>query len=256
MARIKTVCFLMIWSSMACADGLDYPSVWQCDADKFNWYCDLEDESPATLVPTAPLGMEQIRTAEQMREELKRREDIAVMNPTTENVRSYIQLWQVVQDKSSLFADTWRRVVWQNPALDYTLKRPANNVAIKLYDKHRSQREEDQLRTLAQDHGLIFFFSSTCSYCQAMAPTLKMLSERHGLDVLAVSVDGGSLPEFPNPTNGQEHMKKWGVSRVPALFIGSKKTGDHAPIGFGLMALSEIKRRIFVLTNTEPGESF
>jgi len=43
---------------------------------------------------------------------------------------------------------------------------------------------------------------------------------------------------------------------VPALFIGSKTTGDHAPIGFGQMALTEIINRIFVLTGTQPGQNF
>jgi conjugal transfer pilus assembly protein TraF len=43
---------------------------------------------------------------------------------------------------------------------------------------------------------------------------------------------------------------------VPALFIGSKQTGDRAPIGFGMMALTEIVNRIFVLTGTKPGENF
>ena len=32
--------------------------------------------------------------------------------------------------------------------------------------------------------------------------------------------------------------------------------GDRAPIGFGMMALTEIVNRIFVLTGTKPGENF
>ena len=35
-----------------------------------------------------------------------------------------------------------------------------------------------------------------------------------------------------------------------------KQTGDRAPIGFGMMALSEIVNRIFVLTGTKPGDNF
>ena len=46
------------------------------------------------------------------------------------------------------------------------------------------------------------------------------------------------------------------MSVVPALFIGSKATGDHAAIGFGQMALSEIINRIAVLTNSKPGDNF
>lgn len=253
--------------SALAASALDYPSVWQCDSNKFNWYCDIEEDSAPPAVtppsqpaapPTAPQRIEikDIKTAEQLRVELKRREDIAVMYPTDANLRDYLELWQMTQEKGAVFADSWRRVVWQNPDLDYTLKRPANNAAIKVYDSQRSANEDEQLRMLAKEHGLIFFFRSDCPYCHAMAPTLRMLSEKYGIEVLGVTIDGGTLPEFPNARDGRQQATAWGVERVPALFIGSKVTGDRAPIGFGMMAFTEIVNRIFVLTGTKPGDNF
>ena len=83
-----------------------------------------------------------------------------------------------------------------------------------------------------------------------------MLSDRYGIEVLPVSVDGQGLPDFPQPRDGRAQAAAWGVERVPALFIGSRQTGDRAPIGFGMMALSEIVNRIFVLTGTRSGENF
>lgn len=237
------------------AYALDYPSIWQCDQDKFHWYCDKEpvDKEENAPLPAATLNFQ---SAEQLRHELKRLEDIAIMQPTEQNMKNYLTVWQLVQEKSAVFADTWRRVVWQNPEFDYALKRPTNNSAIKLYDNARMDKEEQRLRMLAKEHGLIFFFKSNCQYCHAMAPALKMLSERYGIEILGVSVDGGGLPEFPNPRDGRNQAAKWGVERVPALFIGAKKTGEHAPVGFGMMAISEIVNRIFVLTGTKPGDNF
>lgn len=255
---------ILACSTLGAQTALDYPSVWQCDQDKFNWYCDLPPPAPQAAAPAsaaAPVAtgrrnLKDLKTAEQMRAELKRREDLAVMQPSPENIRDYLTLWQVVQDKGAVFADQWRRTVWQNPDLDYAQRRPANNAAIKVFDAQRGQREEQQLRALAKEHGLIFFFRSDCPYCHAMAPTLRMLSDKYGIEVLAVSVDGGSLPDFPAPRDGRAQATAWGVQRVPALFIGSKRTGDRAPIGFGMMALSEIVNRIFVLTGTRAGENF
>ena len=43
---------------------------------------------------------------------------------------------------------------------------------------------------------------------------------------------------------------------VPALFIASRKTKDIAPVGYGVMSQTEIINRIFLLTNTKPGETF
>lgn len=268
----KTILFAVLSAmaglSSASESALDYPSVWQCDSNKPNWYCDLEEAkapqaspvvpTPAPqVIPGKPIATKDIKTAEQMRAELKRREDAAVMNPTDANLKNYLELWQVTQEKGAVFADNWRRVVWQNPELDYSLKRPTNNTAIKTYDNQREGNEEQHLKALAKEHGLIFFFRSDCPYCHAMAPTLKMLGDRYGLEILPVSVDGaGLMPEFPQFTDGRAQAQAWGIERVPALFIGSKTTGDHAPIGFGQMALTEIVNRIFVLTGSKPGQNF
>ncbi|KMQ81301.1 IncF plasmid conjugative transfer pilus assembly protein TraF [Candidatus Burkholderia pumila] len=83
-----------------------------------------------------------------------------------------------------------------------------------------------------------------------MAPAVKMLANRYVIDVLGVSVDARGIDEFPHPADDRAQAAAWGVERVPALFTGSKETGDHAAIGFGTMSLSEIVNRIFVLTGT------
>lgn len=263
--RPPLVVLLALLSGYAGAQSLDYPSVWQCDANKPNWYCDIEEDVPPAAARPQPvrkdrgpgrIELKDIKTAEQLRQELKRREDLAVMDPSEQHMKDYLELWQLTQDKGSVFADSWRRVVWQNPSLDYAQKRPVNNSAIKIYDEGRLRNEEQQLRTLAREHGLIFFFRSDCPYCHAMAPTLRMLSDQYGIEVLPVSVDGQGLPDFPQPRDGRAQAAAWGVERVPALFIGSRQTGDRAPIGFGMMALSEIVNRIFVLTGTRSGENF
>jgi len=249
---------LLLAASVSHAQSLDYPSVWRCDEAKFNWYCD-DEEKPSVPVPVAPVSKrienKDIKTAQQMREELKRREDIAVMQPTDANLKDYMFLWQETQNKGSVFAENWRRVVWQTPELDYSLKRPVNNAAIKTYDASREATQDQQLRELAKAHGLIFFFRSDCPYCHAMAPVLKMLSDKYGIDVLGVTVDGGSLPDYPHPKDGRAQATAWGVERVPALFIGSKETGDKTAIGFGAMSLTEIVDRIFVLTGTSSGDN-
>ena len=263
---------LGVTSASAQASSLDYSSVWQCDTAKFNWYCDADDEpKPASPAPASRPGampsraapaqkrieIPDLRTAEQMRLELKRREDLMVMRPNDPAlVKDYLELWQVAQEKGAVLADTWRRVVWQTPELDYALRRPVNNSAIKTYDARREGDEEQQLRSLAKDHGLLFFFRSDCPYCHAMAPMLRQFSQQYGIEVLGVSVDGGGLPDFPTPRDGRAQAAAWGIERVPALFIGSKETGDRAAIGYGQMALTEIVQRIFVLTGTKPGDNF
>jgi conjugal transfer pilus assembly protein TraF len=248
------------------ATSLDYPSIWNCDEqNKFNWYCDKTEDEPKPEGKPSPVPanaeskrveINDLKTAEEMRRELKRREDQAVMIPSEQNIKDYLELWKVVQQKGTVFADNWRRVVWQNADLDYSTQRSMNNSAIKTYDEQREVQQEEKLKTLAANHGLIFFFRSDCPYCKAEAPVIKSLAERYGLDILAVSTDGGTLPEFPNAVDGRAKATSWGIDRVPAIFLGSKETGDRAAIGFGQLASTEIINRIFVLTSTKAGQTF
>ena len=87
------------------------------------------------------------------------------------------------------FADVWRRVVWQNPDLNYELKRPVNNAAIAAYTSARKTAEKRTLDDINKEWGLFFFFRSDCPYCHRLAPTLKFLTDTYGITVFPVSVD-------------------------------------------------------------------
>lgn len=256
-ALLSTLC----WAQSASTPG-DYASVWKCNESKFNWYCDEENQPKKALKQEAltpheqRLEVKQIHTAKQWRDEIQRRLDVMTMKPNDKNVIDFLEIWLPTQAKGSLLADTWRRVVWQNPQFDYTLRRPVNNSAIRTHDEIRDNSAVMHLSKLAKEHGLMFFFRSDCPYCHKMAPTLKQFGQRYGIEILPVSLDGKGLPDFPSPKINRGHAKALGVGRVPALFIASRKTKEIAPIGFGVMSQAEIIDRIFVLTNTQPGETF
>lgn len=243
--------------------SLDYQSVWECDTAKFNWYCD-QDDAPAPPKETAkvpppppkPKSIREMKTAEEFRAELKRLLDVATMNPTDENMKALMEANQIMGDKGSEFADVWRRVVWKTPDLDYSLRRPVNSSAISTYKSARYSTESKTISELAQGNGIFFFFKSTCPYCHQMAPMLKLLQKQYGIEIFPISLDGGGLPDFPNPKVDQGAATSLGVTVVPALFLGSKSTGSISPIGYGTISLTEIVERIHVLTKTKPGQDF
>lgn len=113
-------------------------------------------------------------------------------------------------------------MVWQSPSLDYAQEWSVNNLAIKIYDESRTQNEGQRLKMLAKEYGLILFLRSDCPYCHVMAPTLRVLSDEHGIEVLLVSVDDMGLPEFLNPCDGRAQATARGIECVPVLFIGLK----------------------------------
>ena len=101
---------------------------------------------------------------------------------------------------------------------------------------------------------LFFFYRSDCPYCHAFAPTLAAFQARHGIQVVAISVDGGPLPSFPNarPDNGIATALK--VSQVPAVFLAQPFTGRITPIGFGVLSESQLLERLAIVS-TPQGEA-
>ncbi len=236
-------------------------SIWENPERSYGWYPPDRVERPvAKPLPTPkspePRDIRTLTSTKEIREELDRLKDEAVINPTSDNVRRYLEAQQYVMEKGSVFADVARRVVWETPSLDYSLRRPTNALAIQGFKEVRREKREAAIVRVASENGLFFFFRSDCPYCHQIAPILKFLQEAHGIEVFPVSLDGGGLREFPDahPDNGISRVL--GVEQVPALFLSSKVERRVQPLGYGVIAAEEILERMFVLTQLRPGEDF
>lgn len=242
--------------------GIDYPSIWACDRSKFNWYCDLEPETPGPA--TEPDGPKKPKTREEqaleriesLQKELKAKRALAIVDPTPDNLKAYIAAQEAMMNMGSVFSDVWRRVVWQNPDLNYELKRPVNNAAIATYASARKAAEKRQLSDINKEWGLFFFFRSDCPYCHRLAPTLKFLTDTYGITVLPVSVDGAGLPEYPNPQRDNGLVEKLGIRQVPMLVLGNVKDKRLMPLASGVISAQDVIERIYILTSTQPGELY
>lgn len=232
-----------------------------CDQRRLgHWfYCDeekkeTEEEAQVATAPTVPYT-EQLAA---ITRELDERKAQAILEPTPENLRNYIAFQREQLDRSSVFADVWARTLWQTPELDYTLERPVNNLGKQSWRADRASFQDQMMRDLTQRYGVFYFYSQSCGACSTFSPVLRALSDRYGLDVLAVSMDGGVTPGFPDYVINQGQYERMGLegSRVPALVLFDTETRSTVPIGYGVMAQEEIIDRIFYLTQTQPGEDF
>jgi len=231
------------------------PSYWLRYQEGWFWYKDppLPTLNKEPKKETRPRELIEFEAMQKHLEQLKK---IAVMNPTEMHMKAYMGYQRFVMDKSALFADKWQRVVWQTPELDYSLTgRPTNGFAIDVYDQQLRDKQSNTLRALARTHGLFFFFRSDCPYCHKFAPVLRRFSEQYGLLVLPVSLDGGVLPDFPNAVTDNGIAASLNVTVVPALFLAVPGSRQMTPIGFGLMAETELVERMHTLTQT-PSQTY
>ncbi|MFT3815744.1 MAG: conjugal transfer protein TraF [Acidovorax sp.] len=189
---------------------------------------------------------------ERLQKTLEDLRNVAIMRPTEANVRRYMELEMRVVNRASYFADVAQRVAWATPALDPTLQgRPVNAQALEVFEQQQRTDRSASVATLGQDHVLIFFFRSDCPYCHAFAPTLRAFEARHGIQVMAVSVDGGPMPGFPRarPDNGIATALR--VAQVPAVFLAQPATGKITPIGSGVLSESQLLERLAIVSSPE-----
>ena len=216
---------------------------------------------PKTVSPTAKpkaLRPPEIAEFERLQRTLEETRNIAIMRPTEANVRRFMELESRVVARASTFADVAQRVAWATPELDPTLQgRPVNAKALEVFEQQQMSQRTENIGTLGRDHVLFFFFRGDCPYCHAFAPTLGAFEARYGIKVVAISIDGGAMPGFPDARRDNGIATTLKVSQVPAVYLAQPFTGRIMPIGFGVLSESQLLERIAVVSapTSESGSS-
>ncbi|WP_255478806.1 conjugal transfer protein TraF [Dechloromonas sp. H13] len=211
---------------------------------------------PDKVVPAAPPALPskapELVEFERMQKTLENTRNIAIMRPTEANVRRYMELESQVVARASYFADVAQRVAWATPALDPTLQgRPVNAKALEVFEQTELVDRSRSIAELGKDHVLFFFYRSDCPYCHAFAPTLAAFQARHGIQVVAISVDGGPMPGFPQARTDNGIATALKVAQVPAVFLAQPFTGKITPIGFGVLSESQLLERIAAVSGPQ-----
>ena len=230
----------------------------------WHFYCDpareaVEDApaAPAASDPAPPAASAPARIAV-LCKELAESRAAAVLDPTPRNVAAYLELQQAALARAAAFSDAFRRAVWTTPELDYTLTRPAGALAKQLWSDARREERDAALAGLGARYGLIYIGRGDCAGCRVFGPLLRAFAGRHGLDALAVSLDGGPLEGWPEavPDNGRAARMGFGGVPLPAVALFDAAAGAAVPVGFGVLAEDQLAERIFVLTQKEIGDDY
>lgn len=225
----------------------------------WHFYCDrIEeepgDEAPATKTPQAS-ATERVLS---MRRTLEEARAQAILEPTQDNVKAYLRLQQEALQSAAVFSDAFRRAVWANPALDYTLRRPVGALAKRLWTEERRAERDAALAGFGERYGLIYLGSERCPGCRVFGPLLRVFALRHGIEVLAVSMTGGPLDGWPDAVPDQGRAARLGIKArvLPAVVLYDTRTRRALPVSYGVVAEEQLAERIFALTAREVGSDY
>lgn len=156
---IRKLSFALL--SLVSASNLAANNFWDSDVwsekDRgFLWYPDPEVRKE----PPEDPDLKSFTTVEALKAERVRRLERAIMEPTQDNMASYLEANHFVQEKSALFTDHYRRALWQYPEFDFSVKNPAANFAqVNLSAERKTQRNQN-LSSIAKSWGLVYFHTS------------------------------------------------------------------------------------------------
>ncbi len=219
------------------------------------WYQDPEPEpEPDTEEPEAqaPASADPIAALSAFQKEIEIAKARAILEPTDENLKTYLHLNQLAMNRAGNFAQAWQRVVWTTPVLDSRLTHPVNDQAVQVFNDEKLRLVDGFLAKTARSHGLFFFFKGSCPFCHKFAPVLKAFAETYGFHIIPISLDGGTLPDFPNPRLNTDMSRSLNVDTVPAVFLVNPRDRAIHPVAFGYVSWTELRRRIYTLMNKQP----
>lgn len=205
------------------------------------------DRKPAPPPPAvkAPTKAPELVQLERLQKQLEEYRGIAIIDPSEANVRRYMRLEAKVYQQASRFAAVAQRLGWSDPEFDPTLQgRPVNARALEVFERSQLEARRRTVEALARDHVLLFFFRSDCPYCHAFAPILAAFQARHGIKVVAVSIDGDGLPNFADYRRDNGIARALNVTQVPALFLAQPFVGRITALGYGVLSDGDLLERI------------
>lgn len=217
------------------------------------WYDDrtkqqeppAEEKKSAGTASTAT-GKSAKETLKALGEAMEEAEAQAVLNPTTDNVKAAIQMKKQVLALTQTYADRYEQIIWKNPDLDYTLERPMRADALFASSPLKQEMLTANLQEASKQNALVYVFRSDCPYCAKFAPVLKAFAEAHGFSILPVTLDGEGTSDFPYPKKDISMLRdrKMLPQVVPALYLVNPRKDVVEAVGFGLMNMVDLEKRV------------
>lgn len=155
------------------------------------YYEDPQQESVTIQQPQYHNYREYNEAVKQAFEEIQ---DRAIYNPTPENVQAYNQALRTISNNAVRFGMLSVTQNWQDPNAGLSTT-AANGAGLQLdLDKQRQQ-----ISQIIKRYAIFYFIDKNCKYCSVEANELKRLEYTYNVTVRVVSMDGSTLPQYPNP---------------------------------------------------------
>lgn len=206
------------------------------------WYYFEEQKSAEEKPPITPEEADAHLLLESHK--LKQLLSLALLVPTPENVKNYIQKQCKWIQQSNKFAEIWGKTLLDHPELGDFLATPTSNYGILAKRAFHLQQRKDLLKTLSQNYFLLLFFKGKDPFAEKMADVVQLFASVNGWKYKAVSLDGIMIPQIETCEMDKGISHYFNISATPSLYIVDPVKKQFYPVGAGLISVSEIEANI------------
>jgi conjugal transfer pilus assembly protein TraF len=220
----------------------------------WHWYEDPPPE-PEPVDPTqpppaaSPPGPPPL-SIQWLKVEMEKAKEVAIDNPTRENVEYYNYLQKIAMDKAEKFALMTQQVNTLNPALDESIDNPTTKYAKDANTALRDRERTQVLTTLGSEVGIYYFFKSDCPFCAKQNSLIQALQSKYGFSVLPVSLDRRPFADgsFANWVPDQGQGAALNIMSTPTIYL-YRAPDKIVLLAASLQTLPELERRILQVAN-------
>lgn len=227
-------------------------------AEGWAWYEDKEPEKKqeVEVIEIPPPIMTASEQLEESKKNLQEKLAKALLEPSTENVKDYIQEQQIATERATEFSNSWAKVLLSHPNLDFTAKENAiSSYGAQVQKQVLKQEKELLISNISRENGLFFIYKGEGAESRAFAVVVNILVRKYGFEVLGISVDGTLIDGFKNNNVDNGIVENLGVEIFPALLVVNPKTETVTPVSFGMRALDQVEENIFMQFNEVRGNN-
>ncbi|WP_218460804.1 conjugal transfer protein TraF [Rickettsia sp. TH2014] len=227
---------------------------WQENPEGFLWYNEQAQsenlKKPTTIIQKQNLNNDKTSELTPRLDRLKKNFDIALKvaidNPSYENVTNAQRLQNEIFVKSQEFAKIWQLVSLLDPSLSST-DTPSNVLQKRIYDEEKKITNQQQLREISKNWGLIMQVSFNCKYCKTFAPIVKDFAAKHSFQVIAASNSGNSFEGIGGIKSGPFLNQLNSAMEVPVLYLVSRDSKYVYPVARSIINEDEIAHNILAI---------
>ncbi len=221
---------------------------WQKGEEGWFWYNEPEvypepepETEPEQLPePTPPMSLLPLPGEPLATEKMKIYGDKllsdAVVSPTPDKVKKYVEYQKLMMTMAQEFSETWQIALMQNPELGARTDVKAQMLTA--------------IKELSNSAGLMYFYDSECEGCSYMDKELKDFAMTYPeMAIIPVSIDGYANSLWPNSRLDNGTSLRMGVTQTPTLILAFPREDRFKKITDYPVSSVELEKRIFYYTH-------